>query len=60
MDIGQERPARSKLAKFRSDLATIWPNMAMKNFFTGPNKKFRKCVGLVLRVALPKNELLDR
>ena len=54
MDTGQERSARSKLAKFGSDLVTIWPNLAMKKFFTGPNKKLSKCVGLVLRVALPK------
>ena len=40
------------LAKFGSYLATIWPNLVMKFFLVELFKKLRRCVGLVLRVAL--------
>ena len=42
------------LAKFGSHLATIWPNLVMKIFLVELGKKLRRCVGLILRVALTK------
>ena len=56
---GPERPVCPNLAKFGSYLATIWPNLVMNFFLVELGKKLRRCVGLVLRVALTKNELLD-
>ena len=49
---GPERSVCPNLAKFGSYLATIWPNLVMKFFLVELFKKLRRCVGLVLRVAL--------
>ena len=49
---GPEMPVCPNLAKFGSYLDTIWPNLAMKFFLVELGKKIRRCVGLVLRVAL--------
>ena len=56
---GPERSVCPNLAKFGSYLATIWPNLVMNFFLVELFKKLRRCVGLVLRVALSKNEFLD-
>ena len=50
---------KASLFKFGSYLATIWPHLVMNFFLVELGKKLRSCVGLVLRVALSKNELLD-
>ena len=49
---GPEMSVCLNLAKFGSYLDTIWPNLAMKFFLLELGKKIRRCVGLVLRVAL--------
>ena len=49
---GPERPVCPNLAKFGSYLDTIWPNLVMNFFLIELGKKIRRCVGLVLRVAL--------
>ena len=51
---GPERPVCPNLAKFGSYLDTIWPNLVMNFFLVELGKKIRRCVGLVLRVALSK------
>ena len=51
---GPERSICPNLAKFESYLATIWPNLVIKFFLVEVFKKLRRCVGLVLRVALSK------
>ena len=51
---GPERSVCPNLAKFGSYLATIWPNLAMKLFLIEVFKELRRCVGLVLGVALSK------
>ena len=51
---GPERPVCPNLAKFGSYLATIWPHLVMNFFLVELGKKLRRCVGLVLRVALSK------
>ena len=52
---GPEGPVCPNLAKFGSHLATFDHEI----FLIELGKKLRRCVGLVLRVALSKNELLD-
>ena len=49
---GPERPVYPTLAKFGSYLAPVWPNLVMIFFLVELGKKIRRCVGLVLRVAL--------
>ena len=51
---GPERSICPNLAKFESNLATIWPNLVLKFFLVEVFEKLRRCVGLVLRVALSK------
>ena len=42
------------MSKFGSYLATMWPYLLMKFFLVELGKRVRRCVGLVLRVALSK------